>query len=234
TADDLKRIWADRYDKHDSNKWSLKLQVICLDSSTSSTMEPGADENTITLNITSKEKQGLNDNEEETKYALDGPPQINPASFPSASPARKQSEHFDIKLMLGLVAKAEETANTIQNQNVILMLGGTGTGKSTLIHFLAGSTMEEQIVDGVSHIAPVKIKNKTLTNVRTSAKAESETRYITAVPINLKGMNLLVDIDNVVLCDTPGFEDTSGPEVDVANGIGIIQALHNCKSVKPV
>ncbi|ETO33990.1 kinesin, partial [Reticulomyxa filosa] len=115
TADDLKRIWADRYDEHDSNKWPLKLQVIYLDSSTSSTMEPGADENTITLNITSKEKQGLNDNEDETKYALDGPHQINSSSFPSASPARKQGENFDIKLMLELVKKAEEAAKLDYN-----------------------------------------------------------------------------------------------------------------------
>ncbi|ETO02066.1 hypothetical protein RFI_35370, partial [Reticulomyxa filosa] len=41
-------------------------------------------------------------------------------------------------------------------------------------------------------------------------------------------------LDKVVLCDTPGFEDTNGPEVDVANGIGIIKALQTCKSVKPV
>ncbi|ETO08112.1 hypothetical protein RFI_29278 [Reticulomyxa filosa] len=230
TADDLKRIWADRYDQHNSNKWSLKLQVICLDLPKNSTMEPGVDGHIVT----SKEKQELNDNEDETKYALDGPPQINPPFTPSTSFAKKQGEHFNIKLMLELVKKAEEAANTIQNQNVILLLGGTGAGKSTLIHFLAGSTMKEQIVDGVRHIAPVQIKNKALANVRTSAKAESETRYITAVPINLKGMNILVDIDSVVLCDTPGFEDTSGPEVDVANGIGVIRALQNCKSVKPV
>ncbi|ETN98841.1 hypothetical protein RFI_38646, partial [Reticulomyxa filosa] len=118
--------------------------------------------------------------------------------------------------------------------HVILFLGGTGSGKSTLIHYLAGSKMEKQIVDGNNHIAPVEVKNKALRNVVTSARAVSETRHITAVPIDLKEMRVFTEEDSVVLCDTPGFEDTSGPEVDVANGIGIIRALKCCKSIKPV
>jgi hypothetical protein len=35
-------------------------------------------------------------------------------------------------------------------------------------------------------------------------------------------------------CDTPGFGDTAGVEVDVANGIGIISALRGGKSVRLV
>ncbi|ETN99986.1 hypothetical protein RFI_37472, partial [Reticulomyxa filosa] len=95
--------------------------------------------------------------------------------------------------------------------------------------------MEKQMVDGKPHIAPAKIINKALVDVTCSPSAESETKYITAIPINLKELGVRsTKLDNVVLCDTPGFEDTNGPEVDVANGIGIIKALQTCKSVKPV
>ncbi|ETO01953.1 hypothetical protein RFI_35485 [Reticulomyxa filosa] len=94
--------------------------------------------------------------------------------------------------------------------------------------------MEKQMVDGKPHIASTKIINKALNNVVCSANEISETKYITAVPINLEELGVLSKSDNIVLCDTPGFEDTSGPEVDVANGIGIIKALQTCKSVKPV
>ncbi|ETO00533.1 hypothetical protein RFI_36907, partial [Reticulomyxa filosa] len=156
---------------------------------------------------------------------------------PSASISKTfaEKDHFDICLMLELMKKAEEAANEIKDKNVILFLGGTGTGKSTLIHYLAGSKMEKQVVDGEPHIAPTKIRNKALDNVICSASAESETKYITAVPISLKELGVLsIKLDKVVLCDTPGFEDTNGPEVDVANGIGIIKALQTCKSVKPV
>ncbi len=39
---------------------------------------------------------------------------------------------------------------------------------------------------------------------------------------------------NYVLCDSPGFEDTNGPEVDIANCLGIVKAIRGCKSVKPI
>ncbi|ETO02742.1 hypothetical protein RFI_34671, partial [Reticulomyxa filosa] len=156
-------------------------------------------------------------------------------SFVSISKTFAEKEHFDIGLMLQLVEKAKEAANEIKDKNVILFIGGTGAGKSTLVHFLAGSKMEKQTVDGKPHIAPVNIINKALNNVTCSASAKSETKYITAIPINLKELGVRsTKLDNVVLCDTPGFEDTNGPEVDVANGIGIIKALQTCKSVKPV
>ena len=32
----------------------------------------------------------------------------------------------------------------------------------------------------------------------------------------------------MMLVDSPGFEDTSGVEVDIANGVGIIKAVHGC------
>ena len=37
-----------------------------------------------------------------------------------------------------------------------------------------------------------------------------------------------------ILCDTPGFRDSNGTEIDIANGISIIRAIHLCKSVRPV
>lgn len=36
------------------------------------------------------------------------------------------------------------------------------------------------------------------------------------------------------ICDSPGVEDTRGPELDVANMYGIVIAAKNCKSVVPV
>ena len=36
------------------------------------------------------------------------------------------------------------------------------------------------------------------------------------------------------LCDTPGFEDTAGAEVDISNTLGLIEAIQKCKNVRPV
>ena len=37
-----------------------------------------------------------------------------------------------------------------------------------------------------------------------------------------------------MIVDSPGAEDTESFEVDIANMNGIIKAIHNAKSVKPV
>ena len=37
-----------------------------------------------------------------------------------------------------------------------------------------------------------------------------------------------------MLCDSPGFEDSEGVEVDVANGVGTVRAIQKSKSVRPL
>ena len=134
---------------------------------------------------------------------------------------------FNIQEALRLAELTQETEYTIVNQSVILLLGVTGAGKSTTAHFLAGSEMQKQKVKDLTHIAPINLTSKTLHKVTVSAEARSETKHITAIPVNHKGRTFYI-------CDTPGFEDTSGPEVDISNGIGLIKALQRCKQVRLV
>ena len=69
-------------------------------------------------------------------------------------------------------------------------------------------------------------------NINISYKGESETRYIT--PVKIKFVDDEEDIRPVMICDSPGFGDTAGAEVDIANSIGIIEAIKLCKNVRPV
>ena len=39
---------------------------------------------------------------------------------------------------------------------------------------------------------------------------------------------------NLVICDSPGFGDSAGVEVDIANGVGMINALYGAASVRIV
>ena len=38
----------------------------------------------------------------------------------------------------------------------------------------------------------------------------------------------------LAICDSPGFDDTDGVEIDIANGFGLVKAIHRAKRVKPV
>ena len=39
---------------------------------------------------------------------------------------------------------------------------------------------------------------------------------------------------NLIICDSPGFGDSAGVEVDIANGVGMINALYGAQSVRVV
>ncbi|CAF3762063.1 unnamed protein product, partial [Rotaria sp. Silwood1] len=127
-----------------------------------------------------------------------------------------------------LVDKVDDAAKLIKEKDIILLIGGTGTGKSTTIHFLGGSKMIETRVNGMNHIAPTEIKNTDLKKIATAPSATSITRYINPVTVNLKDIGERGDT-SIILCDSPGFEDTSGPEVDIANGVGIVKAIKGCR-----
>ncbi|CAF3967980.1 unnamed protein product, partial [Rotaria sordida] len=88
-------------------------------------------------------------------------------------------------------------------------------------------------VKGLNHIRPVEIRNPDLKKITTTPFARSETRCITPVSVNFKDVGGHDDYI-FVLCDSPGFEDTSGPEVDIANCVSIVKAIKGCKSVKLV
>ncbi|CAF1151915.1 unnamed protein product [Rotaria sp. Silwood1] len=156
-------------------------------------------------------------------------------SFPilTANGGDRKISPLNIHELFRLIKKVNSTVYTIKKKDIIFFLGLTGSGKSTTIHFLAGSKMIEIEVRGLYHIAPVEINNPDLKYITTSPFVKSETRYITSVEVKLKNTNGLTK-ESIILCDSPGFEDTSGPEVDIANGLGIVNVIKGCTSVKPV
>ncbi|CAF0934074.1 unnamed protein product [Adineta steineri] len=135
-----------------------------------------------------------------------------------------------------LVSKAEKAAELIRDKDVILLVGATGAGKSTTIQFLAGCQMKKVSVEvapgnPLEHIQAVgTIRNSELRNVTSSPHNKSETRYIAPVTVQLKDIYGAHESGMITLCDAPGFGDTAGPEVDIANSVGVIEALKKRKT----
>jgi hypothetical protein len=140
----------------------------------------------------------------------------------------KTIQPFDTLKMKYFLDKAKENEKEVEGKEIIIFVGPSGSGKSTTIHYLAGSKMER--VFGETHIHPVEVldqyKNH-LSSVVPSQSTKSETKFIAAVPI-------LFNNRSVILCDSPGFDDTEGPEVDVSGSIGLIRAIKKAKAVKTV
>jgi ABC-type multidrug transport system ATPase subunit len=75
----------------------------------------------------------------------------------------------DVKKLSNLIKKTEEAGKEIKGKHIILFLGGTGSGKSTTIHFLAGSKMGYiKLGNYKNHISSVKINNEQLKRIKTS------------------------------------------------------------------
>ena len=50
----------------------------------------------------------------------------------------------------------------------------------------------------------------------------------------VKPMNIKCDDEELIICDTPGIDDTRGIEVDIANMYGICYAASVSKAVLPI
>ncbi|CAM4828535.1 unnamed protein product [Rotaria magnacalcarata] len=145
----------------------------------------------------------------------------------------KLTSPLNIHQLFRLIDKVKDAAKLVKGEHIILLLGNTGSGKSTTVHFVGGSKFEQRKVNGVSHLYPIDIKNPDLRKITTSPSAQSETQYITPVRIFYKDVGVEIK-DSILVCDSPGFKDNRGPEVDIANGVGIIKAIRRCTSVKIV
>ena len=151
--------------------------------------------------------------------------------------ALKDIQPFNTNKMLKLHQKTSETSTTLKNKDIILCIGHTGAGKSTTIHFLAGSTMKKDRKTG--HIYPLNVINDDLKEVKIDYRVTSSvTEYVTAVKIELPVLGGASTspsdekTESIYLCDTPGFDDSGGSEIDVANGLGIVKAVTETRSAR--
>lgn len=112
-----------------------------------------------------------------------------------------------------------------------MVLGNTGSGKTTTVLKLLGNDFEAAEERGDTIYVP-KVLNPEHASFCTSSEAKSCTRHINAALIPKAMMEKVLKREEVLICDTPGFGDTNGIEVDIANQVGMVQALHECSSVR--
>lgn len=141
----------------------------------------------------------------------------------------QQLRPIDLSSLGAMLRANSRAAEQIYGRDVVLLCGKTGAGKSTCLHFAAGSKFVDDEVDGERHLQPVDVAED-LQRVTTSPSTHSETWALAAVEIPIK--SAAGGDSSVLLCDTPGFEDTHGPERSIANGLGIAQAVGHAASVR--
>jgi energy-coupling factor transporter ATP-binding protein EcfA2 len=109
--------------------------------------------------------------------------------------------------------------NSAQGQDIVAFLGNTGSGKSTLVNFLAGKA----IVVGTDGEDYVLADPNDQSAMVIGTGGNSETLY-----------PKFIDVDGLRFFDLPGFNDTDGSERNLVNAAFIRQILLDAASVRLV
>jgi GTP-binding protein EngB required for normal cell division len=125
---------------------------------------------------------------------------------------------IDIKELAALVNKYTGFAREAIGKRVVMVLGQTGSGKSTLINYLLSFPMKRYR----GHAIPVG------DNALPPAAMGDTARSVTRCAQLYKG------IKDLTYCDCPGFDDTAGDEHRIANSVMIESIIRQSKEVSSV
>ena len=146
-------------------------------------------------------------------------------------------EALNIHRVLAKVEQGDRVTENIpvNDKDIVLLLGDSNVGKSTLIHYLAGSLWSYVANHNSSgeHIL-ISSQHKDALGIETSNASKSTTRIVTPV--------CLTNHNNLIICDAPGTQNHEGGygketiniEAEVVNGINIMKHFIKAKSVRLV
>eukprot|EP00977_Amphora_coffeiformis_P017140 scaffold5479_cov199-Amphora_coffeaeformis.AAC.79 len=138
----------------------------------------------------------------------------------------EQSEEHVDTVITGM---SDSEIDKIDGKDVVLLIGGTNLDltHTTTTHYLCGTKCEEEEIAGWEHYKPISFVNRDLADFVTTGGSKSVTKTLNATTIRLD------DGESVTICDTPGFCDSSGAEMDISNGLGISSKLEDCVGFEP-
>jgi len=138
---------------------------------------------------------------------------------------------FNIKLLKESIETGSKVLDHIDGKNVVLVVGKTGTGKSTFIQGIAGKQIREttHLTDccGKAVKKSVYDAEDALADFTIGHVQSSQTKAFSCfVPPNEDRK------EEVVYVDTPGFGDTHHEEIDIATSVMLSDIAKRCKSLR--
>lgn len=126
----------------------------------------------------------------------------------------------ELHRLIGMTNKAGETIRNCKS-DLLLFIGDTGSGKTTIIKSLLGYRMGLTQYNGREAVDIIEeVNDPIVREMRCNPGCKSVTRYVTITTPKAS-----VTDEDVMLADTPGFQDTGGAEVEFGNIIGTKRAL---------
>lgn len=128
----------------------------------------------------------------------------------------KEIRPLNVREVQRLVSKTEKAAEVIRDKDVTVLIGTSRSGKSRTIQFIMNNGAKE------------------IETFESSPVNLASTRCIEPITVSLRNVCPASVDEYMILCDVPAFDSSVDVEVDMTNGLGTIQALKGCSSVKIV
>lgn len=116
-------------------------------------------------------------------------------------------------------------AREAKEENVVICIGTTRAGKSTLINYLIDTKLKAERVANFESIKITKVDTKSSgpeIGLGASSKTTIPTRWISK------------SLPDLAIWDAPGFDDNRGPVQDITNSFYLYQLLQKVRSLKVV
>ena len=147
------------------------------------------------------------------------------------NPQVKLTANESITLVDHCAKLGERSAATSANKVTCLALGNTGVGKSTLLNGVMGCKLKlvkprELGLDKVKKVVIVD-PGSTLHEVMPIGHTNVSQTFMPQIASN-------PDDNNQAYCDCPGFSDTRGEEINIANAISIRKVLQQARGINAI
>ena len=153
---------------------------------------------------------------------------------------------FDMDLLQHSIRIGTQALDQVQGRDVVLIIGKTGTGKSTLIQGLAGKKIkvavhntdyngqrvQKKVFEVEDPLCDFDIGHDKASKTKAIRSYEHHlTSTITTATNNLDD-KVLTPPRKILYVDSPGFEDTDGHEMDIATSVMLSQVAKKCNSLR--
>jgi hypothetical protein len=155
---------------------------------------------------------------------------VDDSLLPKSKMVKSQRSDIDIEESIKKITKALENGpktEVLYGKRQLVVCGVTGSGKSTLINSLAGCELRRLMKEEADR-ARLSYGSLCVKSIDDGGPLNEITKIGNQHGVSCTSQFQAVDLAGMGLClwDIPGFQDTQGPEINIANAVNLSKLLN--------